>query len=51
METNNYKFKVFPTQYVKGFVPTFCRTMECAMKVRKQMMDLTGVEWRVRTIN
>lgn len=51
METNNYKFKIYPVAYVKGFCPTFCRTMECAMKVRKDMEWRTGVEWRVRTIN
>lgn len=48
---NEFKFKVFPVTYVKGFVPTYCLTLECAMKVRKQMSDVTKVEWRVRTIN
>ena len=47
---NNYKFKVFPVTYVKGFVATYCHTMECAMKCRKQMERATGVEWRVRNI-
>ncbi len=47
----NYKYKVFPTQYVKGFVPTFCKTMECAMVVRRRMTDQTGIEWRVRALS
>ena len=47
---SNYKFKVFPVTYVKGFVATYCHTMECAMKVRKDMERATGVEWRVRNI-
>jgi len=47
---NNYKFKVFPVAYVKGFVATYCHTMERAMKVRKDMERATGVEWRVRNI-
>ncbi len=51
MRNDELRFKVYPVAYVKGFVPTFCRTMECAMKVRKQMTDVTKVEWRVRTIN
>lgn len=50
MPNNNYKFKVFPVTYVKGFVATYCHTMECAMKVRKDMERATGVEWRVRNI-
>ena len=50
MKTNEYKFKVFPTQYVRGFVPTYCITMECAMRVRERMEGATGVEWRVRNI-
>lgn len=45
------RFKVYPVTYVKGFCPIFCRTMECAMKVRKERELRTGVEWRVRTIN
>lgn len=49
METIN-KFKVFPTQYVKGFCPSFCRTMEGAMAYRAQMEKVTRVEWRVRRV-
>ena len=47
---NDYRFKVFPVTYVKGFVPTYCRTMDGAMQCRKQMERVTGVEWRVRNI-
>ena len=51
MRNEEYKFKVFPVQYVRGFVATYCKTMECAMRCREQMEEVTGVEWRVRTIN
>ncbi|MBO7509933.1 MAG: hypothetical protein J6T35_02010 [Bacteroidales bacterium] len=48
---NEYKFKVYPTEYVRGFVPTYCLTMESAMDERKKMQKATGVEWRVRRIS
>lgn len=48
---NEFRFKVFPVTYVKGFVPTYCRTMESAMDERKKMQKATGVEWRVRRIS
>ena len=44
------KFKVFPVQYVKGFCPSICLTMESAMAYREKMEKITKVEWRVRRI-
>lgn len=51
MRTIEYKFKVYPVAYVKGFVPTYCRTMDSAMEQRDKMTKATGVEWRVRRIS
>lgn len=41
-------WKVYPTEYVRGFVATYCRSRMDAEWERMSMEIATGVEWRIQ---
>lgn len=41
-------WKVYPTEYVCGFVPTYCPDRMSAEWEQLKMEIATGVEWRIK---
>lgn len=41
-------WKVYPTEYVRGFVPTYCSDRMSAEWEQLKMEIATGVEWRIK---
>ena len=40
-------YKVYPTEYVRGFVPTYCESEDDAWQEQMNMEQQTGVEWAI----
>lgn len=47
MTDKSRMFKVYPTEYVRGFVPTYCLTEDSAWATLMDMEEQTGVEWAI----
>jgi hypothetical protein len=45
------KWKVYPTEYVPGFVATYCKSEISAEWQQMRMQIATGVEWKIKRIN
>lgn len=44
-------WKVYPTEYVRGFVATYCQTEMDAEWEQLRMEIATGVEWVICKVN
>lgn len=47
MNDKRMMWKVWPTKYVRGFVPTYCKSRMSAEWGKMKMEMASGVEWRI----